>query len=126
MTRDCTPESGEKLMTTRYMTRKEIIDDLSSAFREQNDLAGLNNNELAAAWISHGTHAGTEDFDDVCVDQLYYNAEMGNLDMLSIFRDYAEEDISRSDFDAWGSEHLTYIEYFAADDLDEIIETFSD
>jgi hypothetical protein len=122
-------------MNTLYMTRKEIIDDLSKAFRDQNDLEELSDNDLAAAWIRHGIHAGTESWDDVCVDRLYYNAEMRTIDMLSIFRDWQsaeEEDIdvfgqrSREDFDAWAGEHLTRIEYFADYSIDEIIETFSE
>ena len=112
-------------MTTLYMTRKEIIDDLSKAFREQNDLESMSDSDLAAAWISHGIHAGTWDWDDVCVDRLYYNAEMGKVDMLSMFRDWQGEDLSREDFDAWVSEHLTNIEYFADEySLDKLNDEF--
>ena len=109
-------------MATLYMTRAEIIKDLPRAFREQND---MNDHDLAAVWIRFGIHAGTWDWDDVCVDRLYYNAEMGRVDMLSMFRDWQGEEMSREEFDAWAGEYLINIEYFADENsIDEIIRKF--
>ena len=99
---------------TLYMTRAKIIADLSRAFREQNDLESMSDSDLATAWVSQGTHAGTWDWDDVCVDRLYYDPEIG-VDMLSMFRDYwdSAQDDSREGFDEFCDECMTPIEYFA-------------
>ncbi|NIA12148.1 MAG: hypothetical protein GWP10_21120 [Nitrospiraceae bacterium] len=53
---------------TLYMTRAEIIDDLPHAFREQNDLEAMSDNDLATTWVTQGTHAGTWDWDDIRVN----------------------------------------------------------
>ncbi len=45
------------------MTREEVIGDLSRAFREQNDLGALSNEQLGGAWKRHGIHTGTWDWD---------------------------------------------------------------
>ena len=47
------------------MTRRELVSDLSKAFREQNDLTSMSDKKLIAAWKRHGTHAGTWDWDSV-------------------------------------------------------------
>ncbi len=46
-------------------TRNDIIDDLSRAFKEQNDLSELSDDELIEAWKRHGIHAGTWDWDEI-------------------------------------------------------------
>ena len=53
----------------RYMTRSEIIDDLSQVFKEQNDIRVLSDNALSMAWMNYGIHAGTEDWDYVEVTE---------------------------------------------------------
>ena len=49
-------------MNILKLTRNELIDDLPSAYREQNDMKNV---DLIAAWKRHGTHAGAWDWDDV-------------------------------------------------------------
>ncbi|NIA09459.1 MAG: hypothetical protein GWP10_06970 [Nitrospiraceae bacterium] len=113
-------------MTTRYMTRAEIIADLPQVFREYSDL-GMDDKDLAVAWMNYGIHAGTHDWNDVCVDRLYYNKERGDVGMLSMFRGWQSEDIPREEFDVWAGENLTSIEYFGDEyGLDRIIEEFGE
>lgn len=47
------------------MTRSEIVADLPRSYREQNDIEGMNDKKLIAAWKRCGTHAGTWDWDRV-------------------------------------------------------------
>ena len=111
---------------TLYMTRAEIISDLPQAFREQNDVR-MYDEDLATAWMNYGIHAGTYEWDDVCVDRLYYNEEMGDVDMLSMFRGRQGEDMPRGEFDVWVRENLIQIEDVAGRySLEDIIEAFGE
>ena len=56
-------------MTTLCLTREELIDDLPSVFRQQNDLVEMSDTELVAAWKRFGVHAGTWDWDHVQVSR---------------------------------------------------------
>lgn len=52
-------------MTTLCLTRNELIDDLPSAYREQNDIEAMSDKKLIVAWKNMGTHTGAWDWDDV-------------------------------------------------------------
>ena len=52
-------------MTTLRMTRDELIADLPKAYRQQNNIDGMNNIALLVAWKRFGIHAGTWDWDRV-------------------------------------------------------------
>lgn len=47
------------------LNRNELICDLPTAYREQNDTEAMSDKKLIAAWKNMGTHAGTWDWDDV-------------------------------------------------------------
>jgi len=53
-------------MTTLYLTRTELINDLPRAFREQNDMTTT---DLVATWKRFGIHAGTWDWDDIAIKE---------------------------------------------------------
>ena len=47
--------------------REEYVDDLPHAYREQNDIDAMTDDEICAAWMMYGTNSGTEDWDDAVV-----------------------------------------------------------
>ena len=56
-------------MTTVYTaTRQQLIDDLSSAYQESNDIESLSNDQVIDAWKVHGIYAGTVDWDIVTIE----------------------------------------------------------
>ncbi|MCG2735119.1 MAG: hypothetical protein L6282_01870 [Candidatus Methanoperedenaceae archaeon] len=52
-------------MITMEKTRSELIADLSKSYREQNTLSEKTNDEIIAAWKSHGIHVGSWEWDNV-------------------------------------------------------------
>ena len=52
-------------------SRNDLIDDLSKAFREQNDLSELSDEKLIEAWKRHGIHTGTWDWDEITIIEEY-------------------------------------------------------
>ena len=56
-------------MTTVYTaTKEQLIDDLSPAYRENNDIESLSVDQLIDAWKQHGIYAGTVDWDIVTIE----------------------------------------------------------
>ena len=47
------------------ITRKELIEDLSRVFKQQNDIGALSDDTLIKAWKRHGIHAGTWEWDEI-------------------------------------------------------------
>jgi len=56
---------GYRTMNILKLTRNELVSDLPSTYREQNDVKSMSNTKLIAAWKRYGTHAGSWDWDDV-------------------------------------------------------------
>ncbi len=49
------------------MTRKALINDLSRAFKEQNDISSMTDEQLIETWKKHGTHTGTWEWDEIVI-----------------------------------------------------------
>lgn len=49
------------------ITKEDLINDLNKAFREQNDVSSMTDEQLIEAWKKHGIHAGTWGWDEVVI-----------------------------------------------------------